>query len=628
MKLQFLTRSKSRRLTAVLIASFCLLVEPFGFIAPDVASAASKVSDVSTGQTSVCAVVDKSVKCWGNGANGKLGDNSNRSSNKPVSVFTKAAWTEKVTCSSFEKFFGCKEKTIQHAASPLSGKTVSKVSVGVNHACAIANASVYCWGKNDKGQLGTGKSGWLQQETAPVRVMSKDGSALVGKEVIDVSAGDDFTCALASDGMVACWGEGDNGRLGNNSTADKNTPTPVFGHTAKRISYDSGTDVILAQKSSRDRPTSTRPQTDREPSSSNQSSNQATSPVEQQPVVGLSDKKGIKLAKASENTMCVVAVDIKSSQTSGSAYCWGRGVDSGQSIPAYNSTSVVCNEDAPTTLPRTSSKTTIFESSKPTLIPGAVLKSIDGQDYVSALGVDGKAYYWGMYGYQETVSYTDTKSCKVNPCTGKVSIYRSNDNLNITLAANMTERARDNARAGNADNRNRPKVVNGHPGMANYMIDKDNDRCDAKTHYGFTKNVTNTPVGKNAATQPSSWPAGESGFSALSGNVHEGLFCATNGTTVRCDAHGTSQTEGQTGSGFAQTCKFLGSCTPALPSGPQTVTGTGWLTGKQVTQLSTSSTGYTCAVASGTVGCWGANTKGQLGVGDSKMRNVPTGVEL
>ena len=56
---------------------------------------------------------------------------------------------------------------------------------------------------------------------------------------VALAAGEEHTCALLSQGSVACWGNGDSGRLGNGSTSTSYTPelTASFGgRTAVSIS--------------------------------------------------------------------------------------------------------------------------------------------------------------------------------------------------------------------------------------------------------------------------------------------------------------------------------------------------------------------------------------------------------
>lgn len=596
---------------------------------------------LTTGATHACAVVNYAAKCWGKGQFGALGNDSDWDSAKPATVVSAAAY-QKTTpgagdCDAWGGWFGScshhKDKIETIPATGMGGKPVTKISAGADHTCAIASAKVYCWGHADNGRLGNGDSiGW---KTSPVAVKNDRTSALYGKEVVDVSAGDSFTCALASDGTIACWGKGADGRLGTNSTSDKTTPTAVYAQGA------------------------------------------------------MNGQKGRKLAKASGSTMCVIV-------TTGAPYCWGYGIDDGRTIPANASTDIACDKSSPTNTPSTTTTTTVFSSTKPVAIPGATITAMDGQDYVTGLGTNGQAYYWGVYGYEARTSYTNTKSCRVNPCTGAVTIKRTDDNQDYpgkivltgtypkksrvqqskstssgggssrpgpgSSSGGATKRASSSASTDGGYTNNTAGSAGGKLGLkqgtttsGNYTYTRKGDNvsvtdrngndvgsydtrqgdntktsspntsnggngrnCNLVTHYGFTRTVINTPVGQKVTATPPSWPQSQSGIKTLSGNVYSDLFCAATSTGTQCDGHGSATTLGQLGNG--KTTQL---------SGSQSVVGTGWLAGKQITQLSTGSTGYTCAIASGSVGCWGVNTNGVLGVNSGDWyKTAPTGVGL
>lgn len=87
----------------------------------------SNVSQIAAGWGYTCAVSAGTAMCWGDNRNGQLGDGTGVSSSLPVAVA------------------GLGTVTAVRAASP---------SV---HSCAeMADQSVYCWGTNNAGQLGTG----------------------------------------------------------------------------------------------------------------------------------------------------------------------------------------------------------------------------------------------------------------------------------------------------------------------------------------------------------------------------------------------------------------------------------------------------------------------------------------
>jgi alpha-tubulin suppressor-like RCC1 family protein len=90
--------------------------------------------------------------------------------------------------------------------------SVIKVAAGVNFTCAIvqtsrAETTAWCWGKNDKGQLGNGKESTY--ESTPVRVGNLT-------DVSNIAAAEDFACAIyGSDNRVACWGDASHNKLGH-----------------------------------------------------------------------------------------------------------------------------------------------------------------------------------------------------------------------------------------------------------------------------------------------------------------------------------------------------------------------------------------------------------------------------
>jgi len=105
-----------------------------------------------------------------------------------------------------------------------SAPAVSQVTTGEEHSCArLNNGTVFCWGANGSGQLGDG--------TRIDRATPGLVTGLAGLFVDEISAGGEFTCALIGDGRVYCWGDNSNGQLGNGTTTDSLTPSPVTGLT-------------------------------------------------------------------------------------------------------------------------------------------------------------------------------------------------------------------------------------------------------------------------------------------------------------------------------------------------------------------------------------------------------------
>ena len=94
------------------------------------------------------------------------------------------------------------------------------VSAGRNHVLALAtDGSVWAWGGNEAGQLGIDP-----EETAqtPILVEAEFG----GVEVVSVVAGNCVSYALLSDGTVYSWGSNENGLLGSGEDTGSLRHTP------------------------------------------------------------------------------------------------------------------------------------------------------------------------------------------------------------------------------------------------------------------------------------------------------------------------------------------------------------------------------------------------------------------
>ena len=72
-----------------------------------------------------------------------------------------------------------------------------------NHSCLLRNGKAFCWGDDTYGELGNNTTTTTPQST-PVAVYT--GGVLSGLTLVQISAGQDWTCALASTGNAYCWG--------------------------------------------------------------------------------------------------------------------------------------------------------------------------------------------------------------------------------------------------------------------------------------------------------------------------------------------------------------------------------------------------------------------------------------
>ncbi len=110
---------------------------------------------------------------------------------------------------------------------------VATVSAGGFHTCAVlSGGAVECWGDNEQGELGDGT---LTNRSVPVAV---EGIA----SAVSVSAGGGdlaHTCAVLSGGAVECWGDNEQGELGDGTKTTSLVPVAVSG-IANAVSVSSG----------------------------------------------------------------------------------------------------------------------------------------------------------------------------------------------------------------------------------------------------------------------------------------------------------------------------------------------------------------------------------------------------
>jgi len=97
-----------------------------------------------------------------------------------------------------------------------------RVTGGGTHGCAIAeDTSLWCWGRNDVGQLGVPE---VERESPiPVRV----ASPATGWMAID--AGRDHTCGILENRTLWCWGNSTNGVVGTGASEIVTSPRTIPG---------------------------------------------------------------------------------------------------------------------------------------------------------------------------------------------------------------------------------------------------------------------------------------------------------------------------------------------------------------------------------------------------------------
>lgn len=191
------------------------------------------------------------VICWGQNAEGQIGDGT--TSRRVVPTASIVDWAAITTgtgpllasgaahsCATFFGFpgeygtqtelscwganeFGQAGAAASPSAAPhlVLDVGVERAATGGSHTCARGITShpgvLECWGDNSFGQLGDGTT------TSRATRMPVVGPALSA-----ASAGNGFTCAT-SGALVYCWGLNSSGQLGDGSTTNRALPVQVTG---------------------------------------------------------------------------------------------------------------------------------------------------------------------------------------------------------------------------------------------------------------------------------------------------------------------------------------------------------------------------------------------------------------
>lgn len=152
-------------------------------------AAASSSAALSAGGTHSCMLRSGAAYCWGGNGSGELGDGSTTRRATPARV--------------------------ANLSVPLA-----EIAAGLSHTCAVStDGTAYCWGRNDRGQLGDGT---FTSRATPVRV----ARALRFREV---RAGSWHSCGITRSGEAWCWGANDAGQLGAAVGPSSVVPVRVVG---------------------------------------------------------------------------------------------------------------------------------------------------------------------------------------------------------------------------------------------------------------------------------------------------------------------------------------------------------------------------------------------------------------
>ena len=208
----------------------------------------SNAIDAAAGSLFSCALVDDgangdntaddgvgTVWCWGRNRRGTLGNNmSGSSTNTSTPV-----------------------QVIEGPSDPLTA--VKGISAGANHACALLadnpdtalldeDGTVSCWGLNNRYQIGTrpvlergdtvAEDDYVLFYTTPVQIPDIDNA-------IQITSNLNHTCALLETERVMCWGQNLSGQIGNVAKARFDSEGETIVDNS--LSLDDPDTVLLAR---------------------------------------------------------------------------------------------------------------------------------------------------------------------------------------------------------------------------------------------------------------------------------------------------------------------------------------------------------------------------------------------
>ena len=218
--------------------------------APVRVATALKFTSIDAGAAHTCALTSSGIAyCWGSNSRGQLGDSTTTSRSAPVAVVGGHIF-KAILAGGFSIGHTCALTTDDAAycwgdnergqlgrgganlgsqptpALVLGAITYASLAIGLGrHSCGIGvNSTTYCWGENTYGALGNGSTGDV---ATPVAVSG-------GPTFIQLAVGGfiGHTCARTSSGAPYCWGENEQGQVGDGTTADRSQPVTVSGgHT-------------------------------------------------------------------------------------------------------------------------------------------------------------------------------------------------------------------------------------------------------------------------------------------------------------------------------------------------------------------------------------------------------------
>lgn len=163
-----------------------------GSVAASVSGAAFVVFEsIAAGGRNSCGIDDGGVLyCWGFNGDGQLGIGQDPTGSGPIYA-------------------------VPQAVPPIGNQTFASMNGGLFHNCAVTFSHIaYCWGDNNNGQVGIGSN---------TRSVNAPNSVKPTIPFVTVSAGRVHSCGISIGGRGYCWGANERGQLGASIAFDTTT---------------------------------------------------------------------------------------------------------------------------------------------------------------------------------------------------------------------------------------------------------------------------------------------------------------------------------------------------------------------------------------------------------------------
>ena len=175
---------------------------------------------LSVGPNHSCAVAingaNRSLFCWGNNNRGQLADS--------------------VTLGNVPQHWWPNSTT----QIVVGMEDWSMVAAGTNNSCGIKGVNeLWCWGDNSAGQIANGT---INLPSDPPFAPTKINGSWLTVSVGGAESGGGHICAIKTDGTLWCWGNNDKSQLGNTTTA----PAPTNLATPNKVNNDTNWIAVKA----------------------------------------------------------------------------------------------------------------------------------------------------------------------------------------------------------------------------------------------------------------------------------------------------------------------------------------------------------------------------------------------